>query len=156
MRPSELKSLKDFRELPSKIDRTRADWRPGPWDDEPENRIEWTTEEGYPAEAYRNERTGAWFGTIGFPKTHPLAGKETRAINWTGLDTNIDIATYFLGLGRLAFDCQHLHDDWPIRSPEDMHRRGFYTYLTEVVARIGKISEWLKLLESGPIVDVDP
>jgi hypothetical protein len=49
----------------------RSNWRPGPWDGEP-NRMDWR-HAGLPCFALRN-RLGVWCGYVGVPRGHALFG----------------------------------------------------------------------------------
>lgn len=60
---------------PWKID--RAGWAPGPWDAEPEDRVEWRSR-GFACLAVRN-MMGAWCGYVGVPPGHPWHRQEESA-----------------------------------------------------------------------------
>jgi len=54
------------------VDRTC--WPPGPWDAEPEDRVEWRAR-GFPCLMVRS-RVGAWCGYVGLPPGHPYYGLD--------------------------------------------------------------------------------
>lgn len=54
-----------------KVDRTG--WAPGPWDGEPEDRVDWE-HAGLPCFALRHLDFGNWAGYVGVPPGHPLYG----------------------------------------------------------------------------------
>ena len=57
----------------------RSNWAPGPWDSEPEDRVEWR-HRGFPCLAVRNS-LGAWCGYVAVPPGHPWHGKGYDAID---------------------------------------------------------------------------
>lgn len=54
----------------------REGWRPGPWDDEPEDRIEWKDEATGLSCLMRRNRNGAWCGYVAVPPSHPAHSKD--------------------------------------------------------------------------------
>lgn len=58
-----------------KFEPPRSLWPPGPWDDEPMERIDLTTQAGYAGLLHRGPM-GAWCGYVGVPEGHPLYGKQ--------------------------------------------------------------------------------
>ncbi len=57
----------------------RAGWPAGPWDSEPEDRVEWRSQ-GMPCLTVRN-RHGAWCGYVGLTPGHPWYGKDYDSID---------------------------------------------------------------------------
>ena len=49
----------------------RDTWPPGPWDSEPAERVDFTTQAGYSGLLHRN-LMGGWCGYVGVPVGHPL------------------------------------------------------------------------------------
>jgi hypothetical protein len=61
----------EWRDVPAK-----AEWGPGPWQDEPD-RVQWTDEAtGLACLAVRHEEAGHWCGYVGLPEGHPFHGAE--------------------------------------------------------------------------------
>lgn len=66
---------------------SRDEWKPGPWDDEPDL-VEWRHDEsGYPCLIVRNN-FGALCGYVGVPPEHPLHGKGMLDAEVTDLDVH--------------------------------------------------------------------
>ncbi len=58
----------------------RSSWQPGPWDREPEDRIEWRDEAtGLPCLMVRERYSGQWCGCVGVAPGHPWYG-----VNYSG------------------------------------------------------------------------
>lgn len=76
----------------------RTGWPPGPWDDEPEDRVEWR-HAGFPCLLVRGPM-GAWCGYVGVPPGHLAHGKDYG-------DVNVDVH------GGLTF-ARPCHEDGPI------------------------------------------
>jgi hypothetical protein len=54
----------------------RSGWPSGPWDDEPEDKVQWIDEAaGLDCLAVRN-RMGSWCGYVGVPSGHPAYGQD--------------------------------------------------------------------------------
>lgn len=114
-----------------KLDRTG--WPAGPWDDEPEDRVEWRSE-GVPRLPCLIVRgpAGAWCGYVGVPPGHPWHGKDDSQCR-TADDDYVDVhggITYAAACNGhaichvpkpgespdvwwLGFDCNHLGDEAP-------------------------------------------
>lgn len=61
-------------------DLNRADWGPGPWDDEPD-KVSWTDEEtDLPCLLVRNQM-GAWCGYVAVEPGHPLHGTDGYTVD---------------------------------------------------------------------------
>ncbi len=59
----------------------RAGWPKGPWDDEPEDKVQWTDEATQlPCIANRTDM-GHWCGYVGVPPGHPMHGKDESEID---------------------------------------------------------------------------
>jgi hypothetical protein len=72
----ETKTYKDAPDTPGMDNLgTRADWPPGPWDDEPD-KMQWQdSDTGLPCLIVRNH-SGALCGYVGVPEGHPWHGKD--------------------------------------------------------------------------------
>jgi hypothetical protein len=93
----------------------KQSWPPGPWHQEPDQKI-WTDDAtGLPCAMRRNEVTGIWLGYVGVPRSHPLFGKgydEASGLSVHGGLTYASEASngewwYF------GFDCGHAFDAQP-------------------------------------------
>jgi hypothetical protein len=56
----------------------RSGWKPGPWDEEPEDRVEWRYR-GFPCLIVRNH-VGSWCGYVGLSPTHRWYLKDEDGI----------------------------------------------------------------------------
>jgi hypothetical protein len=102
-----------------KVDRTG--WPPGPWDDEPD-RIEWRTQQGFPAMIIRNASMGNLCGYVGIPSDHParehaedfrVHGGVTYAAPCAGHICHVPEPGASDDVFWLGFDCGHWEDVWP-------------------------------------------
>lgn len=99
------------------IDRTG--WPPGPWDAEPEDRVDFQ-HCGFACLLHRN-RLGSWCGYVGLPKEHPDFGKhyDNIEVEAHGGLTYGDKPGEFIGLGVedsrwwVGFDTSHFRDITP-------------------------------------------
>lgn len=57
----------------------RAGWASGPWDAEPQDKVQWLTEVGLAGLARRNPM-GAWCGYVGLDESHPWHGKDCEEV----------------------------------------------------------------------------
>lgn len=137
----------DLAEYEAMLEEWRKDWRPGPWDQEP-NREEFR-HEGLPCIIQRGP-SGAWCGYVGVPSGHPLHGvdifahqEEERAPLWDlsvhgGITYSERCAGSICHIPRpgesddvwwLGFDCCHSGDVTPKESdpwPSSRYRTADY------------------------------
>lgn len=97
----------------------RAGWPSGPWDDEPEDRVDFT-HCGFACLLHRNHM-GSWCGYVGLPPEHPDFGKDYDDIEVEvhGGLTYADRCGQYIGLGVgderwwVGFDTSHFRDIVP-------------------------------------------
>lgn len=105
----------------------RSEWGRGPWDDEPDDRVEWRSE-GLACLMVRNY-SGAWCGYVGVPPGHPWHGvnyNDVDAIVHGGLTYSDRCAGHICHVPSegephdvwwLGFDCFHSGDKPPLGRP---------------------------------------
>lgn len=117
----------------------RATWPPGPWDAEPEDRVEFR-HAGFPCLLVRGP-AGAWCGYVGLPPGHPAHGADWDEPATADLSVHGGI-TYARpcqeggpichvpapgepdDLWWLGFDCNHTGDVAPRREADDIRLFG--------------------------------
>lgn len=108
----------------------RTGWPPGPWDGEPEDRIEWA-HAGIPCVMNRDRFDGAWRGYVFVPPGHPWHGvsgiyidSPGHAAGDVGMEPRgiIDHPEAPEGSWALGFDCAHIWDLTPTRPSGDPFR----------------------------------
>lgn len=114
--------------------RDRSEWGAGPWDSEPQDKVQWQdAATGFPCLAVRN-RMGSWCGYVGVAEGHPWFEREydgveeSGAISVHGGPTFAGFCQEHLGEGGIChvpgpgepdrvwwigFDCAHYMDTVP-------------------------------------------
>lgn len=118
----------------------RANWGPGPWDNEPD-RLEWR-HNGTPCLMVRN-RFGVWCGYAAVPPGHPLYGVPYQALSRIEVHGQLTYSDMCQGdvchvpapgepddVWWLGFDCGHVFDRMPVL--EDYGSWGTYRDLEYV------------------------
>lgn len=128
---------------------SRAGWPAGPWDAEPEDRIEWRDDAtGLPCLMVRPDH-GAWCGYVAVPPGHPWHGRDaeevfadvhgglTYASACGGHVCHVPRAGEPADVWWLGFDCVHSGDAAPGHMRLDRLRalRSWETYRTAAYVR---------------------
>jgi hypothetical protein len=99
--------------------KTRDEWGPGPWDDEPDEQ-RWSDEvTGLRCFARRNPDLGVWSGYVGVPPRHPLfrTDREEERVQGLAVHGGVNFGGHWKGddkgLWWFGFDCAHAMDYLP-------------------------------------------
>jgi hypothetical protein len=128
----------------------RAGWPAGPWDSEPEDRVEWIDEAtGLPCLMQRPKH-GAWCGYAGVPAGHPWHGREGDAIDadvhggLTYASGEQPLVAESAAAGRwwVGFDCVHWGDIAPsfLRHRAEWDSRESYRTVAYVRDEVTKLA----------------
>ena len=136
----------------------RSDWPVGPWDDEPEDRIEWR-HLGYPCLMRRND-SGAWCGYVGVPPGHPHHGQDDIYEGALNVHGGVTYASPCQGeichvpqpgephdVFWIGFDCLHAGDEAPYNGALRTLYKAEYRTRDYVKAEVESLAQQLKELE---------
>ena len=141
----------------------RAGWPRGPWDEEPEDLVEWEYA-GLKCVARRHHELGHWCGYVAVPPAHPM-NSYLAANEYYNTDLNVhggvtyvsnrapngeEIAAMWIG-----FDCAHAEDAYVYKQLHSLLSHGTYRTLAYVKSETNSLAEQIASRHQEELMHVE-